>query len=42
MLAAPQESYPALLYDLLIHKYNPDNLLLIVDTKNKELKWADE
>lgn len=42
MLAAPHESYPALLYDLLIHKFNPDNLLLIVDTKNKELRWGDE
>lgn len=42
MLAAPHESFPAELYDLIIHKYNPDNLLLIVDTKVKTAKWSDE
>lgn len=42
MVASGGESFPSEVYDYVISKYNPDNFILIVNTKDRESAWADE
>lgn len=30
------------MYDYVVSKYNPENFILIVNTKHRQLAWADE
>jgi hypothetical protein len=42
MLVNESDKFPASMYDFVISKYNPENFILIVNTKQKEQPWEDE
>ncbi len=42
MLVNDSSSFPSTMYDFVINKYNPENFILIVNTKTKNISWQDE